>query len=685
MLSAGTNIEWLVEDLGVLADAAESHTVAELVRRHGRRGVRPGPPRPGHTPLGLRGPRHPARPHPGHRAARAGAGRAGRDRPARRGSGRGGRGGYGPHDRVPPGRRRHERQPDVRPGAGRRHPAARSRCHPCWRRPPSAPASSPGWPRRMWSSLDDIAGSWRPRAVVEPGLRSTGSGGRRRSSAPPAGCPTCPRWTSRVAPPSPGREGCAPSAVRRTRGSTRPIEESCCRANRRLAPSRTGQPRITSREPSAARPVPRRLALSALAALAGGAVATAFAGPAAAQTDTTGPGGTDDTAAPPPETEAAPTTTAPPKQPTEADIELLGFAQSLEFAAAELYGQAIPVLSEEISLEATVFRRHHQAYGEQIGALLGRQAPGVANRTLVEERTPGLRCPHRARHPPGRVRAGELAGRHQHAAARTAAGHRRAHAHRVHPADRGPPVRRAGPGRRPVERGAAPRPRGRGARRRGAHPDAVPDRVMTTPEPSPGVPMSSDAGSPSSPGVSIDRRRFLVAGGAAATLAAALGGLRTGGRGHPGERRGGPAGQRAAAAGQRRRLPADVVLGDLQRHRGVRHAPRARRAVARGRGAARAGERQPRRAARPSHRGDRVRRRSGFRGAEPLHRRDGGRAGHRGHRGRRRRPDGRAALRERVRDPHRLHAAGLRAQRGRLRCPAPHGGHERRPRTATPR
>jgi glycerol kinase len=28
MLSAGTNIEWLVEDLGVLADAAESHTVA---------------------------------------------------------------------------------------------------------------------------------------------------------------------------------------------------------------------------------------------------------------------------------------------------------------------------------------------------------------------------------------------------------------------------------------------------------------------------------------------------------------------------------------------------------------------------------------------------------------------------------------------------------------------------------
>jgi hypothetical protein len=131
-------------------------------------------------------------------------------------------------------------------------------------------------------------------------------------------------------------------------------------------------------------PVPRRLALTALAALAGGAVASAVASPAAAQTDTTGPEGGDDAA---PTTEPAPTTTAPPKKPTGADIELLGFAQSLEFAAAQLYGEAIPSLSEEMSLEATVFRRHHQAYGEQIGALLGRQAPGVPNRTLVDERS----------------------------------------------------------------------------------------------------------------------------------------------------------------------------------------------------------------------------------------------------------------------------------------------------------
>jgi hypothetical protein len=143
--------------------------------------------------------------------------------------------------------------------------------------------------------------------------------------------------------------------------------------------------------------VTRRLALGGLAALAGSAAAALATGRAAAQTATTEEGSasteaesrtkTEGAEQDTTTTEAAPSTTAPPKQPTEADIELLGFAQSLEFAAAVLYGEAIPSLSEELSLEATVFRRHHQAYGEQIGALLGRQAPGVPNQTLVDERT----------------------------------------------------------------------------------------------------------------------------------------------------------------------------------------------------------------------------------------------------------------------------------------------------------
>lgn len=145
------------------------------------------------------------------------------------------------------------------------------------------------------------------------------------------------------------------------------------------------------------RPVSRRVALSGLAALAGGAVATAVAGPAFAQTATTtasgsetsgGSAGTSAGAAP--TTEPAPTTTAPPKRPTSADIVLLGFAQSLEFAASQLYGQATPTLSQDWQLIGAVFGRHHRSYGEQIGALLGRRAPGVANQTLLNERTPAF-------------------------------------------------------------------------------------------------------------------------------------------------------------------------------------------------------------------------------------------------------------------------------------------------------
>ena len=142
------------------------------------------------------------------------------------------------------------------------------------------------------------------------------------------------------------------------------------------------------------RAVSRRLALSGLAALAGGAVATAVAGSAFAQSATTTATGSASSAtgsgSAAASTEPAPTTTAPPKRPTSADIVLLGFAQSLEFAASQLYGQATPTLSKDWQLIGAVFGRHHRAYGEQIGALLGRRAPGVANQTLLDERTPAF-------------------------------------------------------------------------------------------------------------------------------------------------------------------------------------------------------------------------------------------------------------------------------------------------------
>ena len=46
MLSAGTNVEWLRDDLGLIATSAESHDVAASVRRQRRRALRAGAARP---------------------------------------------------------------------------------------------------------------------------------------------------------------------------------------------------------------------------------------------------------------------------------------------------------------------------------------------------------------------------------------------------------------------------------------------------------------------------------------------------------------------------------------------------------------------------------------------------------------------------------------------------------------
>ena len=66
MLSAGTNVEWLRDDLGIIADRGRVARRRRAVRRHRRRRLRAGPARPRHAALGLRRPRHAARPHPGH-------------------------------------------------------------------------------------------------------------------------------------------------------------------------------------------------------------------------------------------------------------------------------------------------------------------------------------------------------------------------------------------------------------------------------------------------------------------------------------------------------------------------------------------------------------------------------------------------------------------------------------------
>lgn len=75
---------------------------------------------------------------------------------------------------------------------------------------------------------------------------------------------------------------------------------------------------------------------------------------------------------------AATTTTAPPERPTNDDLPLLGFAQSLELAAVALYDIALAgkELGDDRALFTTL-REAHLAYTQVLSALLGRQAPGA--------------------------------------------------------------------------------------------------------------------------------------------------------------------------------------------------------------------------------------------------------------------------------------------------------------------
>ncbi len=91
MLSAGTNVEWLRDDLQILSQRRGVPRRGRPVRDQRRRGLRAGPARVGHPQVGLRGPRHAAGPDPGIGPAPGGAGGAGRGGPARRGPGRRGR------------------------------------------------------------------------------------------------------------------------------------------------------------------------------------------------------------------------------------------------------------------------------------------------------------------------------------------------------------------------------------------------------------------------------------------------------------------------------------------------------------------------------------------------------------------------------------------------------------------
>ncbi|MCW2801001.1 MAG: hypothetical protein JWQ70_2473, partial [Aeromicrobium sp.] len=83
------------------------------------------------------------------------------------------------------------------------------------------------------------------------------------------------------------------------------------------------------------------------------------------------------------DTAAATTTTAPPRRPTDEDIAVLSFAQSMELTIRDLYDIAISLGSfADAQLETVnAIRDAHESYGQSISGLLGRSAP---NSSLTE-------------------------------------------------------------------------------------------------------------------------------------------------------------------------------------------------------------------------------------------------------------------------------------------------------------
>ncbi|MEP7202623.1 MAG: ferritin-like domain-containing protein [Ilumatobacteraceae bacterium] len=85
----------------------------------------------------------------------------------------------------------------------------------------------------------------------------------------------------------------------------------------------------------------------------------------------------------------AATTTAPPKRPTEADVALLGFAQTIELAARNLYDVALATddFDEVTRAVIATIRESHEAYATALSGTLGREAPQTVNPIFDELQT----------------------------------------------------------------------------------------------------------------------------------------------------------------------------------------------------------------------------------------------------------------------------------------------------------
>ncbi len=84
------------------------------------------------------------------------------------------------------------------------------------------------------------------------------------------------------------------------------------------------------------------------------------------------------------------TTTTPPVAPNDADLTLLGFAQSVELVAVAAYEAAIAAgkLADDVKAVASAFADHHREHAAAFSAISGKAAPGRPNTTLLASYAP---------------------------------------------------------------------------------------------------------------------------------------------------------------------------------------------------------------------------------------------------------------------------------------------------------
>ena len=84
-------------------------------------------------------------------------------------------------------------------------------------------------------------------------------------------------------------------------------------------------------------------------------------------------------------------TTSPPRRPTDADIELLAYAQQAELAARDLYHAALENGSAgDQPGSVAALAAHHDAASQAISSMIGRNAPQARLETLFTSFKPSI-------------------------------------------------------------------------------------------------------------------------------------------------------------------------------------------------------------------------------------------------------------------------------------------------------